>query len=386
MCLGKNKKYIGIGDHMKGLPILIFSAFTSFAYANVNDVDNAHLEALPSISTTIGKENHMVSLNDEELSAVQGQALMSLTRTNDTSKGLGFYRLGMEAEIEINANIKKLQLGCGGVNGAGNCDIDIDNLSLTGINPVNGEYAASDAVLKNPFIEFAIKNPDTAATREIIGYRVGALEALGLLSIGTNTNTSDPSDDTGINSLSGNLTLNLKNTQMTNIRACGGALILGGCLGIWLNGSAKVRDTQKQLIFKRDSQINDLGPLTADATILGLTLSNVHLKNQTLKAIHQITLKSADGSGTKDFYLSLQKEAVTWPTTATVGWNNVAAQRGWWLALPEVTIENAKATQQISLSGVGSIFGAIFGTQVDVEGIDLAQVPAKNCYGSLKFC
>ncbi len=364
---------------MKSLSIAILSIMTSFAYAHSADLENTS-------DVNVAANTHLVQMSDDELSATQVQALMNLTRTNDANQGLGFYRLGMEAEIEINANIKKLQLGCGGTNGAGNCDIDIDNLSLTGLNPVNGEYAASDAILKNPFIEFALKNPDTAATREILGFRVGALEALGLLSLGTNSNTSDPSDDTGINSLSGNLTLNLKNTQMTNIRACGGALVFGACLGVWLTGSATVRDTQKQLVFNRDSQIDDLGPLTADATILGLTLSNVHLKNQTLKAIHQIALKSADGTGTKDFYLSLQKQAVTWPTTATSGWNAVAAQKGWWLALPEVTIENAKATQQISLSGVGAIFGAVFGTQVDVQGIDLAQVPAKNCYGSLTFC
>ncbi|AWL29732.1 hypothetical protein DJ533_14755 [Acinetobacter defluvii] len=361
---------------MKKLSIFMLSMFASLTYANQveSSINSNH------------KNTQLVQMTDEELSATQGQALYSLTRTDNSSQGLSFYRLGMEAEIAINANIKKLQLGCGGVNGPGNCDIDIDNLSLTGLNPVNGEYAASDAILKNPFIEFAINNPDKASTRETVGLRVGALEALGLLSIGTNSNTSDPSDDTGINSLSGNLTLNLKNTQMTNIRACGGALVLGACLGLWLYGSATVRDTQKTLVFNRDSQIDDLGPLTADATILGLTLNNVHLKNQTLKAIHQIALKSADGTGTKDFYLGLQKQSVTWPTTATSGWNAVPAQRGWWLALPEVTIENAKATQQVSLSGVGAIFGAIFGTQVDVQGIDLAQVPAKNCYGSLKFC
>ena len=342
---------------------------------------DASIDMLDSLQS-----HSLQALSDDEMSQVEGQALMSLTSTPDAAKKLNFYRLGMEANIDINANIKKLQLGCGGTNGAGGCDIDIDNLSLTGLNPVDGEYAGSSATLKNPFIEFAVKNPTSASTREIVGFRVGALEALGLLSLGENPNSNNPSDDKGINSLSGNLTLNLKNTQMLDIRACGGLLVFGVCGGLWLYGSAKIRDTQKTLVFNRDSQIDDLGPLTADATILGLTLSNVHLKNQTLRAIHQIALKSDDGSGTKDFYLSLQKEAVNWPTTASAGWNNIAAQKGWWLALPEITIENARATQQVSLSGVGSIFGALFGTQVDVQGIDLGQQPVKNCYGSLKFC
>lgn len=86
------------------------------------------------------------SLSDSEMSATTGQALMSLSYISpkDTAnieaarvggdKNTGFYRLGLEAELELNANIKKLQLGCGGVNGAGGCDIDIDNVSLSGIS------------------------------------------------------------------------------------------------------------------------------------------------------------------------------------------------------------------------------------------------------------
>ncbi|MCU4437703.1 hypothetical protein KTH93_19815, partial [Acinetobacter bereziniae] len=84
-------------------------------------------------------------LSDQQLSETTGQALMSLTYTAPTDannleskrdggvKNIGFYKLGLEADLELNANIKKLQLGCGGVNGAGNCDIDIDNLSLSGL-------------------------------------------------------------------------------------------------------------------------------------------------------------------------------------------------------------------------------------------------------------
>ena len=88
----------------------------------------------------------MTVLSEEQMSETVGQALMSLNYitptdssnpmkgilTNGQSNKIGFYKLGMEAEIELNANIKNLQLGCGGVNGAG-CDIDIKNLSLSGL-------------------------------------------------------------------------------------------------------------------------------------------------------------------------------------------------------------------------------------------------------------
>ena len=198
---------------MKGLPVLLFSAFTSFAYANVNDVDNAHLEALPSISTTIEKENHMVSLNDEELSAVQGQALYSLNRQEQD--GLSFYTLSMEADIALNANIKNLQLGCGGTNSSaagknGMCDLDIQDFSFGCIanssgqcitlpksdsrqaNGIVQETSLGDKVqsqmkdfnLKNPFFQFAIKDADKASTREVMGLRIGAAQAEGPLSFG----------------------------------------------------------------------------------------------------------------------------------------------------------------------------------------------------------
>lgn len=112
-------------------------------------------------------------MSDEQMSATTGQALMTLSylapndagNSNPVSSNLGFYKLGMEAEIDINANIKKLQLGCGGVNGAGACDIDIDYLGLSGVSDTNTGRANSSAKISNPFIEFAIKNPNSAATR-----------------------------------------------------------------------------------------------------------------------------------------------------------------------------------------------------------------------------
>lgn len=174
-----------------------------------------------SIALLVAPEAYssMLDMSDEELAQVQGQALMSLsyispvdtkniesTRTGST-KDIGFYKLGMEAEIELNVNIKKLQLGCGGANGVGQCDIDIDNLSLSGQKTLNGqpmamtneERAASSATLTNPFIEFAVKNPEKASLRQIVGFRLSAEKALGLLTAGTE-NSNVPN---GINTISG---------------------------------------------------------------------------------------------------------------------------------------------------------------------------------------
>ncbi|MEG1090538.1 MAG: hypothetical protein RSE38_04375, partial [Acinetobacter sp.] len=143
-----------------------------------------------------GQVSALTSLEDQELSEVNGQALLSmevqsgfnqmdnLGATYDQSN-ISFYKLGLEAEMEINANIKKLQLGCGGVNGATGCDIDIDHIALSG-NPTNGaDRAATSALITNPFVQFAIKNPNQASTREVLGFRLSAEKISGLLTMGT---------------------------------------------------------------------------------------------------------------------------------------------------------------------------------------------------------
>ncbi len=74
--------------------------------------------------------NSLTVLTDSELSAETGQALFNMSYIgpggSNPNVDTGFYKLGMEAQLDLNANIKKLQLGCGGVKGAG-CDIDLDN-------------------------------------------------------------------------------------------------------------------------------------------------------------------------------------------------------------------------------------------------------------------
>lgn len=167
------------------------------------------------------------SMSDSELSATTGQALMSLSyisptdaanlesirsgNNNASNGGVGFYKLGLEGTLELNANIKKLQLGCGGINGAGGCDIDIDNLSLSGnITSSSTDRASSDAVITNPFLEFAIKNPNSASTRSIQGFRLSAEKIVGLLTAGTNNDSPN-----GINSLSGYLVINGYGTATT---------------------------------------------------------------------------------------------------------------------------------------------------------------------------
>ena len=192
------------------------------------------------------------SLSDSEMSATTGQSLFTLQylapgdtgNTYTASTGnIGFYTLGMEAEVSLNANIKTMQLGCGGVNGDGACDIDAQNVSFGCItnsagacitlpktyasqpngtaknnadvlteaqensgnirksmndsstvnSPASGNVTQSQMknfVLDNPFFQFAIKNPNSASTREVAGFRIGAQSVSGPLSFGNLTTFS----------------------------------------------------------------------------------------------------------------------------------------------------------------------------------------------------
>ncbi|WP_228257160.1 hypothetical protein [Acinetobacter sp. WCHAc060025] len=168
------------------------------------------------MSTSVLATTEMHELTDAELSEQTGQALLSLGYTNPSATGegkntsdYGFYKLGLEAKVELNANIKNLQLGCGGTNGAGACDIDMSNVSLSGLP--DGRLAdgtatwskdrpSTSAEITNPFLEFAIKNPNSASTREVTGFRLSAEKIMGYLSAGTD-NIANPTD--GIKSFSG---------------------------------------------------------------------------------------------------------------------------------------------------------------------------------------
>ena len=79
-------------------------------------------------SFSVLAQSSLIALNDHELGDIAGQALMSLTYISPSDEKnlqtqhapeskVGFYKLGMEADIELNANIRKLQLGCGGTIG-----------------------------------------------------------------------------------------------------------------------------------------------------------------------------------------------------------------------------------------------------------------------------
>lgn len=408
-----------------------------------------------TVGLTHADDSTLKSLSDSELSQVQGQALMNLTYTDPSkanasmaSQNIGFYKLGMEADVELNANIKKLQLGCGGVNGAGGCDIDIDNLSLSGLAETREGRVGSSAKMTNPFIEFAIKNPNSASTREMMGFRLSAEKVLGMLTLGEE-NTGTPN---GINTLSGYL--NIKETTGTaktgirNMQYGDTNMEIKGRLktfalipwtpsfstqnyNLRLNSAdAHMSLNQKVLSGTRMESADLTGSAKIDPlsfsgsivpTIIGLTIpinisvdgsisgltADVKIKED-LGFIHRLELNNP-------FSLSLQKQSIHWNGAS------VAANKGWWLAIEDqvdighvvpqnpIAITNdvlkqvvpklndylAKSENTVQctwgscLAGINLPVNLTGSKPLDfpVSNLQLAtQNFAPNCYGSLKFC
>ncbi len=365
------------------------------------------------------QQTSMQALSDAELSQVEGQALMSLnyispTDTANQMKGqnVGFYKLGMEAEVELNANIKKLQLGCGGINGAGGCDIDIDNLSLSGMADTREGRAGSSAKLTNPFLEFAIKNPNSAAQREVIGLRFSAEKVIGLLTTGTNNDQPN-----GINSLSGYMQVNgygnattkagvfgknpgetVSTTANISILACtsgcgsnqpltaGYGANNGSNTGIAIPSMVAPFTVNNAIVsgtritaanVNAIAQIPDI-PINYNSGQLGVSLNSsacvvlfvcvqkTFIKLDTTIENLQANINFSEGLGyihnlpiSSSAYLALQKQEVQWTGAKEV------AQKGWWLSLQDpVNLGDISPTDEVDITSVYPQFAAILGEKL----------------------
>jgi hypothetical protein len=111
----------------------------------------------------------MQPLSETELSAVSGQGLFTLS---NTSLGqFDFTRIALDADVNLNANLKNIRLGeydYPARNGTG-ADLDIQAL----------QFGRSDAgadkrlvQVTNPYFEFVYQN-GTGGQREVVGMRLG---------------------------------------------------------------------------------------------------------------------------------------------------------------------------------------------------------------------
>lgn len=354
------------------------------------------------------------ALTDEELSGVTGQALFVSDRIGASGAGTGatptdfvFHRMGLDVNLELNANIDKLQLGCGGFNDTINpnvCDIDMDFVRFMGRNGSQpGAPVTSDFVLTRPYVEIAVVNEGTPSQREVVGIKIGAQSADGFMSVGrdyltaegnpsnlTNQENGGTCNDTegagalachsGLNSLSGSITAELSGALDVSItlagtsNACFGRTNVGNgqcsnnpVLYQDIIGSRLTRLQAPNLKLELDGGLADL---IADSAYAQVDLNT--------RFIHGFALENTD-----DFFLSFQRQKVAYPTFDGSS-NSNPANAGWWLNVPLVRIVDLEAPSQ-SL-GLFEGLSALSPPGITFRDLELGQRAASNCYGSQMFC
>lgn len=361
----------------------------------------------------------MTEMKDSELSDVSGQALMQMGKELGTgvSSDVTFYKAGLDAELELNMNIEKLQLGCTAtaINGQ-HCDIDIDQMSLTGQADINGNFpdgrAATSALLTRPFFEFAIKNDDSKTLREVVGIRMSAENAKGMLTLGDQqAGSSDPGNKSGINSLSGYMVLGATSgvastearpMDFSNYTCQAGDPCTGTYAGLGRNMEGRIYldafpiydaknfSSQVYRLFLNATAANVSVPSTVvtgkrlqSAGLQGTaTIGQIDFAGEMRANVEDAALgidielgKTVTGSISgltadvpinqslkfihkinvdSPFSLSMQQEDVLWPDAAA------AAQAGWWMAFEdEIDIGNISPeddvpiTNQVLLDALG---------------------------------
>lgn len=122
------------------------------------------LIAAPSASA------QMKPMSDTELSSVSGQGMFTVS--NSSYNGFDFTRIGLDADVTLNANLSNIRLGQYNYaqrNGTG-ADIDISTLNF---GRSDGTAANRLVQITNPYFEFVYQNDATSGQRQIVGMRLG---------------------------------------------------------------------------------------------------------------------------------------------------------------------------------------------------------------------
>ena len=347
--------------------------------------------------------NAMVPMDEGELADITGQALF----VSDTIAANGiagdpanftFFRMGLDAEVALNANIDKLQLGCGGFNNAiaGNaCDIDIDFFRLMGRNGSNaGAAVTSDFTLLRPFVELAIKNEGTATLREVAGFKLGAQNANGFLGFGRTFSNGQFNPDvgatcnggndidchSGLNRFSGLMNFRFAGTVSGDICALGANPGCSGFLNFSIGDFEATFDSPGQIAGSRLTNALLSTTTTTEASVIGipLTIEPTVEVDQALRFIHGIAIVD-----TPDFFISFQREPIAFPTFDKTG-SSVATNVGWWMNVPGgAELLGLQGTTTLSS---GQAIGGLIGFTINLPSLDLGQTPPQNCFGTVQFC
>jgi hypothetical protein len=137
---------------------------------------------LAGLATSVRAQG--VPLDDEQLSEVWGQALLTLE--NSSLNGLEFTRLTLGADVQLNANFSKVRLGeySNSVRNGTGADIDIGALRFGRSDGTDAQRLVS---ITDPYFEFVYRPAVDGPGREVIGMRLGFKGIQGDIGIAMNT-------------------------------------------------------------------------------------------------------------------------------------------------------------------------------------------------------
>lgn len=377
------------------------------------------------------------SLDDEELSSYSGQAFIWADRIapNSLTGQMGpgsatdftFFRMGLDAELAMNMNMAKLQLGCGGINdgllSTPACDIDMDYVRFMGRNGDGpGSPVTSNFVLRRPYIEIAFKNENNPALREVVGIKIGAQMADGYVSVGrkyeSGTNVehggtcnssasvlSSPGQlncHSGINSLSAFVGTELSATLPLTVIGSNGY----GCAGNTAFAGDDCGVAETLYVDYAGTRMNQLEladlVLQLNGGLAGIIGTGYARLVANTRMLHGFALVN-----TSDFFISFQRQQVAYPrytkTTPTVADTPVCgtaanpdrcasayavpANPGWWMNIPSAKLTNAMIDRvSVGLFDLGTLLSALGRPGMAAYNPDFNINPVSNCYGGTLFC
>ncbi len=200
------------------------------------------------------------ALDDAQMEQTVGQAYIEMeSRLDGTEK---FSRITFGQNVKIQANADSLTLGSNYDNGLGlgnGTDFNASNISLGYIDTNTGAIVPFE--FTNPYIEWAVSD----VTNDMIGFRIGFEDAKGML-------------QGNFASFSGNIGMTINGNPASLFTAAGGS----------------ITDNRATYIGESAGSCTDGADCVA--------LSNVQ----------SLSVADTDGTGTADFFLSFQKQALNW--------------------------------------------------------------------------
>lgn len=236
---------------------------------------------------SLSAQAELKPMDDASMEDTVGQAYIEMDSYLDTNSNQ-VSRVTFGQDIKVQTNIDSITLGGGYDNGSGlGTDFSATHFSL---GYINGSNDIVPFTFTNPYIEWV-----TDATNNIVGFRVGADEAKGIL-------------QANWSSFSGNI-------DMT----------VNGAEGHLFNGTGGTQTGN------RATHISDNNTACTDTTdCIGL--------DQLLS----LSVADSDGTSTADFFLAFQKNAITWNTSS----GTQAASKGFFMNIPTDNV--------ITTSGAGA--------------------------------